>query len=199
LDEKLKRIVARAASLRSQGRPVLIGTRSVAASEALSKRLDEAGLAHVILNAAQDQHEAAIIADGGKRGRITVATNMAGRGVDIQLGEGVAELGGLHVILSERHEAGRIDRQLIGRCGRQGEPGTSEAILSFDDPILDVLGWRMRRHWIRSFGSRGSAWARFLFRHAQRRAERVHSRMRRRLLTSDQRLGNILAFSGEME
>ena len=199
LDEKLTRIVARAASLRSQGRPVLIGTRSVAASEALSKRLDEAGLAHVVLNAAQDQHEAAIIADAGKLGRITVATNMAGRGVDIQLGESVAELGGLHVILSERHEAGRIDRQLIGRCGRQGEPGTSEAILSLDDSLLDVLGWRMRRNWIRSFGPRGSAWMRFIFRHAQRRAERVHSRMRRRLLTSDQRLGTMLAFSGEME
>src|SRR6516165_6376665 len=198
-ENKLERIVDRVASLRKQGRPVLIGTRSVAASEALSERLGGAGLAHVVLNAAQDQHEAAIIADAGKPGRITVATNMAGRGVDIQLGEGVAELGGLHVILTERHEAGRIDRQLIGRCGRQGEPGTTETILSFDDPILDVLVWRMRRNWIRSFGSRGSAWARFLFRHAQRRAERVHSRMRRRLLTSDQRLGNILAFSGEME
>src|SRR5258708_14842796 len=83
VDEKMDRIVARAASLRSQGLPVLIGTRSVASSEALSERLDRAGLAHVVLNAAQDQHEAAIIADAGKAGRITVATNMAGRGGDI--------------------------------------------------------------------------------------------------------------------
>ena len=198
-ENKLERIVDRVASLRKQGRPVLIGTRSVAASEALSERLGGAGLAHVVLNAAQDQHEAAIIADAGKPGRITVATNMAGRGVDIQLGEGVAELGGLHVILTERHEAGRIDRQLIGRCGRQGEPGTTETILSFDDPLLDVLGWRRRRSWLRRLGPWSRRGARMVFRHAQRRAERVHSRMRRRLLTADQRLGTMLAFSGEME
>ena len=199
LEEKLERIVARVASLHRQNRPVLIGTRSVASSEALSERLHRAGLAHVVLNAAQDQHEAAIITNAGGPGRITVATNMAGRGVDIQLGEGVAELGGLHVILTERHEAGRIDRQLIGRCGRQGEPGTTEAILSLDDSLLDVLGWRMRRKWLRRLGSRGGPGAGFVFRHAQRRAERVHSRMRRQLLEADRRLGTMLAFSGEME
>jgi preprotein translocase subunit SecA len=199
LEEKLERIVARVASLHRQNRPVLIGTRSVASSEALSERLHRAGLAHVVLNAAQDQDEAAIIANAGRPGRITVATNMAGRGVDIQLGEGVAALGGLHVILTERHEAGRIDRQLIGRCGRQGEPGTTEAILSLDDSLLDVLGWRMRRKWLRHLGSRGGPGAGFVFRHAQRRAERVHSRMRRQLLAADRRLGTMLAFSGEME
>jgi len=105
----------------------------------------------------------------------------------------------LHVILTERHEAGRIDRQLIGRCGRQGEPGTTETILSFDDPLLDVLGWRRRRSWLRRLGPWSRRGARMVFRHAQRRAERVHSRMRRRLLTADQRLGTMLAFSGEME
>jgi len=124
---------------------------------------------------------------------------MAGRGVDIRLGDRVVELGGLHVILTERHEASRIDRQLVGRCGRQGEPGTTEAILSLDDPLLDVLGWRRRRRWLRRLGPRSSACARAAFWHAQRRAERVHSRMRRRLLTADQRLGTMLAFSGEME
>jgi preprotein translocase subunit SecA len=147
----------------------------------------------------QDQHEAAIVADAGKAGRITVATNMAGRGVDIQLGEGVATRGGLQVILSERHEAGRIDRQLVGRCGRQGEPGTTEAILSLDDPLLGVLGRPVLRNWICRSGPWGSIFARFIFRRAQRRAERVHSKMRRRLLTADQRLGSMLAFSGEME
>jgi preprotein translocase subunit SecA len=198
-DEKLDRIVAKAALLHHQGCPVLIGTRSVASSEAISERLDGAGLAHVVLNAAQDQHEAAIVADAGKAGRITVATNMAGRGVDIQLGEGVAARGGLRVILSERHEAGRIDRQLVGRCGRQGEPGTTEAILSLDDPLLGVLGRPVLRNWICRSGPWGSIFARFIFRRAQRRAERVHSKMRRRLLTADQRLGSMLAFSGEME
>jgi preprotein translocase subunit SecA len=198
-EEKLGCIVAKASLLHSQGRPVLIGTRSVASSVALSERLDLAGLSHVVLNAEQDQHEAAIIADAGKPGRITVATNMAGRGVDIQLGEGVAARGGLQVILSERHEAGRIDRQLIGRCGRQGEPGTTEAILSLDDPLLGVLGWAGLRNWLCRSGPWSSVFSRFIFRHAQRRAERVHSRMRRRLLTADQRLGTMLAFSGEME
>jgi preprotein translocase subunit SecA len=198
-EEKLVRIVAKAALLHSQGRPVLIGTRSVASSEALSERLDCAGLVHVVLNAAQDQHEAAIIADAGNIGRITVATNMAGRGVDIQLGAGVAARGGLQVILSERHEAGRIDRQLVGRCGRQGEPGTSEAILSLEDPLLGVLGWPGLRNWIWRSGPWGDIFSRFAFRHAQRRAERVHSRMRRHLLSADQRLGTMLAFSGEME
>jgi preprotein translocase subunit SecA len=198
-DEKMECIVARAAFLHSQGLPVLIGTRSVASSEALSERLHRAGLAHVVLNAAQDQHEAAIIADAGKAGRITVATNMAGRGVDIELEEGVAGRGGLQVILSERHEAGRIDRQLIGRCGRQGEPGTSEAILSLDDPLLGLLGWPRLRNWISRSGAGGGFFARLAFHHAQRRAERVHSRMRRLLLTADQRLGSMLAFSGEME
>jgi preprotein translocase subunit SecA len=198
-DEKLDRIVAKAALLHRQGCPVLIGTRSVASSEAISERLDGAGLTHVVLNAVQDQHEAAIVADAGKAGRITVATNMAGRGVDIQLGEGVAARGGLRVILSERHEAGRIDRQLVGRCGRQGEPGTTEAILSLDDPLLGVLGRPVLRNWICRSGPWGSIFARFIFRRAQRRAERVHSKMRRHLLTADQNLGSMLAFSGEME
>lgn len=99
------------------GRPVLIGTRSVAASEYLSGLLTEAGLSHGVLNARQDQEEAEIIAQAGQAGCITVATNMAGRGTDIRLGGGVADLGGLHVIATERHEARRIDRQLLGRCG----------------------------------------------------------------------------------
>jgi preprotein translocase subunit SecA len=199
MDEKLNTIVTRAATLREAGRPVLIGTRSVAASEALSRRLDLAGLSHVVLNAAQDRDEADIIAQAGKPGRITVATNMAGRGVDIVLGEGVAEKGGLYVILSERHEAGRIDRQLVGRCGRQGEPGTTEAILSLDDPLLDVLDWRALRNWFRRSAPIGNRYAHLIFDRAQRRAERVHSRVRRGLLTTDQRLGTLLAFSGETE
>ena len=199
-DEKLERVAERAATLRAQGRPVLIGTRSVAASEALSARLDRAGLPHVVLNAAQDADEADIIAQAGVPGRITVATNMAGRGVDIRLGEGVGERGGLYVILSERHEAGRIDRQLMGRCARQGEPGETEMILSLEDPLLAALGWsKLARLCIEPSRVLDGTFAGLLFRRAQRRAERTHSRIRRRLLRSDRRLGDLLAFSGEME
>ena len=129
-----------------RGRPVLIGTRSVAASEELSGCFTEAGLDHRVLNAKNDSEEAAIVAEAGSHGAITIATNMAGRGTDIKLGPGVAELGGLHVILTERHDAGRIDRQLAGRCGRQGDPGSFEAILSMEDSLLEggragAFGW----------------------------------------------------------
>jgi preprotein translocase subunit SecA len=198
MDDKMNVIAARAKELSSAGRPVLIGTRSIVASETLSRYLDKAGLAHVVLNAAQDKEEADIIARAGEAGRITVATNMAGRGVDIQLDKGIAERGGLYVILSERHDAGRIDRQLMGRCGRQGEPGTTEAILSLEDSLLDVLDWPALRNWIRRLDLQGRL-ARYVFGHAQRKAERVHSRMRRALLKADQRHGSLLAFSGEME
>ena len=199
MDEKFALIVRRAASVRAEGRAILIGTRSVSASEALSRCLDAAGLPHVVLNATQDEHEAEIIAQAGEPGRITVATNMAGRGVDITLSREVSERGGLYVILSERHEAGRIDRQLIGRCGRQGEPGTTEAILSLEDALLDVLGRPALRNWIRRSVPASNRHVRFIFDYAQRRAERIHSRVRRMLLASDQRLGTLLAFSGELE
>jgi preprotein translocase subunit SecA len=111
----------------------------------------------------------------------------------------VAEKGGLYVILSERHEAGRIDRQLIGRCGRQGEPGTTEAVLSLDDALLDVLGRPALRNGIRQSFPLANRYVRFIFDYAQRRAERIHSRIRRQLLATDERLGTLLAFSGEME
>ena len=198
-EDKLNLIVDTTRRLHAEGRPVLIGTRSILASETLSRRLDEAGLAHVVLNAAQDQKEADIIAKAGEIGAITVATNMAGRGVDVRLDDDVLERGGLYVILSERHEAGRIDRQLMGRCARQGEPGTTEVILSLEDPLIDVLDWPALRRWVRRLDSRSGMARRFIFRYAQRKAERIHSRMRRLLLRGDQKLGTLLAFSGEME
>ncbi len=103
--------------------PVLIGTRSIEKSEKLSALLTAANIEHQVLNAKNHEIEAQIVAQAGQPGRVTVATNMAGRGTDIKLGDGVAELGGLHVIGTERHESRRIDRQLAGRCARQGDPG----------------------------------------------------------------------------
>src|SRR5262249_20294699 len=116
-------VVTRIAHLHQRGRPVLVGTRSVVASEHLSRLLGLAGVSHPVLNAPQDREEAEIVAHAGEWGRITVATNMAGRGTDILLAPGVVDRGGLHVIATEGHEARRIDRQLFGRCGRQGDPG----------------------------------------------------------------------------
>lgn len=135
-EEKWNAIVEETAAMHQQGRPVLIGTRSVNLSNQLSARLLQAGLEHEVLHALNHENEAAIIQEAGQPGRITVATNMAGRGTDILLGEGVAEKGGLHVICSELHESARIDRQLTGRCARQGDPGSARIFLSLEDDIL---------------------------------------------------------------
>ena len=199
LNEKWAAVAARATELSSQGRPVLIGTRSVAASETVSLRLQENGVEHVVLNAAQDGHEAEIVAQAGQRGRITVATNMAGRGVDIRLDESIRELGGLHVILTECHDARRIDRQLEGRCGRQGDPGSTEALLSLEDPLLELVKWSLLRKFAKSERVKSLRFRILLIRWAQRRAEHSHSRIRRDLLKQDRKLGNTLAFSGGME
>ena len=133
---KWQAIAAQVAELHKSGRPVLVGTRSVADSEHLSGLLDEAGIQHSVLNARQNRTEAEIVAQAGQPGRVTVATNMAGRGTDIRLAPGVGEAGGLFVIASERHEAGRIDRQLFGRSGRQGDPGEGQAMVSLDDELV---------------------------------------------------------------
>jgi preprotein translocase subunit SecA len=154
---------------------------------------------HDVLSAAQDEHEAEIIAQAGVPSRVTVATNMAGRGVDIRLDEGVAERGGLHVILTERHDARRIDRQLEGRCARQGDPGSTEACLSFEDPLLDLSGSVVPRYLATHVGAVLPLLRRWLFRKAQRRAEKNHGRARYELLKYDRKLGVILAFSGGKE
>jgi len=197
-------VVNRVSEMHRQGRPVLVGTRSVAASEHLSCLLVDAELPHKVLNARQDKEEAEIISRAGERSRITVATNMAGRGTDIRLGPGVAELGGLHVIATERHEARRIDRQLFGRCGRQGDPGTSEAVVSLEDELVTVyvskpLQW-LAAAVLRKPGTFIGRWiGKVLFRRTQRRAERVHARMRHDLLRMDEQMGDALAFSGRPE
>jgi preprotein translocase subunit SecA len=127
-------VVQRARDIQAHGGAVLIGTDSVADSQALSERLDASGLAHVVLNARQDRHEAHVIATAGQPGRITVATSMAGRGTDIALSESVARTGGLHVILCQANASRRIDRQFTGRAARRGEPGSCETLLSLESP-----------------------------------------------------------------
>ena len=197
--EKWRTIAARVRELNGAGRPVLVGTRSVADSEHLSRLLDEGGIPHSVLNARQNQAEAEIIAQAGQPHRVTVATNMAGRGTDIKLAEGMAEAGGLWVIASERHDARRIDRQLFGRCGRQGDPGECQAIVSLDDDLIrGVFGKLLNR--IRPAGGKVPHWlGRALFGWAQRTMQRRHSEIRRRLLHSDDNLQDLLAFSGRGE
>ncbi len=129
-------IVESVASVHAKGRPVLVGTRSIASSEALSERLHAHGLAHRVLNANFDADEAELIADAGRAGAITVATNMAGRGTDIKPDAAALAAGGLHVVLSELHAARRIDRQFIGRAGRQGDPGSSQVFASLEDELV---------------------------------------------------------------
>lgn len=198
--QKWQAAIARISELHARGIPVLLGTGSVASSIAASERLAAAGLPHLVLNAAQDNAEAAIVAEAGERGRITVATSMAGRGTDIHLAEGVEELGGLHVIMLDRHEARRIDEQLAGRSGRQGQPGCYQAILSLDDPLVDFAASKLLRNLCRiATPVVGEGPSRWLLRHAQVRAERIHARMRSDLLKSDENQIRTLAFSGRPE
>jgi preprotein translocase subunit SecA len=136
--EKEEALVQEILKIHQTGRPILVGTASVEESERLSRRLRE--IPHHVLNARNDEVEAAIVSTAGKRGVITISTNMAGRGTDIQLGEGVAELGGLHVIGTNRHESRRIDNQLRGRAGRQGDPGSSQFFVSYQDDLLVKYG-----------------------------------------------------------
>lgn len=138
--EKLTAVVNEIKTIHAQGRPILVGTISVEASEQLSRLLQREKLVHSVLNAKYHQQEAEIIARAGQRGSITIATNMAGRGTDIKLGPGIAELGGLHVLATERHEARRIDRQLRGRCARQGDPGSSHFFISLEDDLMRLFG-----------------------------------------------------------
>jgi len=136
--DKERAVLSEIRRLHSMGRPVLVGTRSVEESERLSARLPD--IPHQVLNARHEEVEAGMVARAGQRGAVTISTNMAGRGTDIQLGPGVAELGGLHVIGTNRHESRRIDNQLRGRAGRQGDPGSSEFFVSLEDDLLLKYG-----------------------------------------------------------
>ncbi len=138
--EKFNAVVAEIKELHALGRPILVGTVSVETSEMLSRTLKRDGLIHSVLNAKYHQQEAEIVSRAGQRGAITIATNMAGRGTDIKLGPGVTEVGGLHVLGTERHESRRIDRQLRGRCSRQGDPGSSHFFISLEDDLMRLFG-----------------------------------------------------------
>jgi len=203
LETKYQAVLDRVRELYQSGRPVLVGTRSVSVSEEISRMFHGDGLWHQVLNAKNDRDEAGIITRAGEYGNITIATNMAGRGTDIKLGPGVADLGGLHVILTERHDAGRIDRQLIGRCARQGDPGSHEAVLSMEDPILGGKWSRVLIRIIRKNFSPGSyLWTyavKTVILLAQKRMERLHARIRQELLKSDEKAGTSLSFSGRRE
>jgi len=178
-------VVREIAKVHQLQRPVLVGTRSIDTSELLSQKLADEGIEHQVLNARRIAEEANIVAAAGQRGKVTIATNMAGRGTDIKLGPGVEEIGGLHVICTEKHDSARIDRQLIGRCGRQGDPGSYRFFLALDDEILSQgLGPDKAEQYARR--GRDSA-KRFddlapLLDKAQAAVEREHYRQRRLLI-----------------
>ena len=152
---KYKAIINCVKEIHAKGQPILIGTISVEANEELSKLLKKNNLPHEVLNAKNHEREAEIIAHAGEKGAITLATNMAGRGTDIKLGKGVRELGGLYVIGTERHESRRIDNQLRGRAGRQGDPGTSQFFVSFDDDLMRRFGTERIKNMLISLGLDG--------------------------------------------
>ncbi|TVQ34271.1 MAG: hypothetical protein EA376_00340 [Phycisphaeraceae bacterium] len=198
-DRKWGAIVEEVGALHERGVPVLIGARTVRASEILSELLEADGIRHQVLNAVRHAEEAQIIAGAGVRGAVTVATNMAGRGTDIRLGKGVAELGGLHVIATERHDDGRVDRQLFGRAGRQGDPGEARAFVSLEDELPVRFAPRFTRLVCGVSGSRAEAsglMARSLFMIAQRRAQWYAARSRRAVRRADDWLEDALGFAG---
>ena len=202
-EAKWAAVVARIAELNASGRPVLVGTRTVKDSEHLSAMLGAAGLQAGVLNALQDREEALIISCAGNPGQITVATNMAGRGTDIKITPDVVARGGLAVIATERHDARRIDRQLFGRCGRQGDPGSFEVFVSLEDELLEsnpvrVFGLLSRR-WANPDRLFGKTVGRLLFWSTQRSSERRNSHIRKTLLKVDESLDNALAFTGAGE
>lgn len=189
-ERKWQAVAERARRMAGKGRPVLLATRTIRASMELSEQLTAAGLEHKLLNAAQDADEAEVIAQAGLPGRITLATNMAGRGVDIKLTAAVRRAGGLHLVLTEVNEAARIDRQVIGRCARQGDPGSCEMFLSRDDGIVEKFGTRRARSVL-------GGWVHV--RKAQRRAERLMAQARLDLLRHDLQRDEHLGFLGGSE
>ena len=201
IERKLDAIVADVESCHQAGQPVLVGTRNVATSQVLAKRLHSEGFKVNLLNALNDRKEAQIIATAGEPGAITIATNMAGRGTDVHLGEGVPEKGGLHVIATERHESGRIDRQLFGRSGRQGDPGSAIAYVSCEDELLNRFApkWLIRIfEWSMARGIPGAKLiGKFVSWHVQRKAQRLAVVSRRSVMKMDTWLDEAVGFTGK--
>ncbi|MFK2904907.1 preprotein translocase subunit SecA [Dyella ginsengisoli] len=192
-------VADRAARMAASGRAVLVGTRSVEASEHLGRLLDAAGVHYTLLNARQDEAEAEAVGQAGQPGRITVATNMAGRGTDIKLAPEVEEAGGLHVILTEFHESARVDRQLFGRCARQGNPGSTEAIVSIDDELYQRFASFFTRRLLALLihdQRRSRRLLRYWTAAVQQRAERHYRRQRTDTMQRDTHWVQALSFVG---
>ena len=188
--EKFKAIIADVAERHAKGQPILLGTVTVDTSEILSRMLKLAHIPHEVLNAKNHAREAEIVALAGQRGAVTIATNMAGRGTDIKLGPGVPEVGGLHVIGSERHESRRIDRQLRGRCSRQGDPGSSQFFISLEDQLMRLFGSQRISGIMQKLGLQEGEvmehrWLNKSVETAQRRVEQQHFAIRKRTLEYD--------------
>ncbi|HEY1662681.1 MAG TPA: preprotein translocase subunit SecA [Verrucomicrobiae bacterium] len=189
--EKFNAVVKEIKDLHGKGRPILVGTVSVEASEMLSRMLKREGLIHSVLNAKYHEQEAEIIARAGQRGAVTIATNMAGRGTDIKLGPGVSEVGGLHVLGTERHESRRIDRQLRGRCSRQGDPGSSHFFVSLEDDLMRLFGAMDRiAKMMEKFGFQEGdelthPWLNRSIQSAQKKVEQHNFQIRKRTLEYD--------------
>jgi preprotein translocase subunit SecA len=203
LESKKSFFLARITELHAAGRPILIGTASVAESEEVSEWLKQANFPHQVLNAAQDKFEAEIIAKAGQKNAITVSTNMAGRGTDIALGPGVAELGGLHVIALNSNDSRRIDRQLYGRCARQGDPGSAEAILSLEDPYFTQFYVPSMLKILAQCCPGTKPIPQFLailfLRYPQFIKERRQRMQRKQVMDQDKKLARLLSFSGKQE
>ncbi|MBL7219468.1 MAG: hypothetical protein ISS69_05100 [Phycisphaerae bacterium] len=200
---KWRAVIDEISRTHERGQPLLVGTRSVRDSEKISVMLTELGLEHVVLNAVRHAEEAQIVAQAGQPGRITVATNMAGRGTDIKLGRGVADLGGLYVLATDRQESGRIDRQLAGRAGRMGDPGMACRFVSLEDDLpkryaIKMARFLRKRHRGGDETPRDIAGplTRRLFNRAQRRAEHTAFKQRRAVLRTDHWLDEYLGFAG---
>ena len=199
-EQKWRAVADDICELHASGRPILIGTRSISASERLAELLSERGVEFQLLNALRHLEEARIVAEAGHRGRITIATNMAGRGTDIRLGQGVAAAGGLHVVATERHDARRIDRQLFGRSARQGDPGSAQAYISMEDELLQrycpPILRRSALAMVRANRPGCRQLAGLLISLAQQRAEHHTFRQRKALLRMDTWLEEALSFAG---
>jgi preprotein translocase subunit SecA len=199
-NDKWEAIAEEVVKVHQTGRPILVGTRNVANSELLAGLLEQRGVSYRLLNAVRHHEEAQIIADAGQKARITIATNMAGRGTDIKLGPTVAELGGLHVIATERHESGRVDRQLFGRAARQGDPGSAQAFVSIDDELLrrylHPAIYKQVRAVVKGSLPGKQKLTEGAFKMAQNNAQRLAYRQRSSVLRTDDWLDEALSFAG---